>query len=344
MNPPAAIKITTTTVMRLHSELEDSSSITSEETVMACTGITAGTDSRDADAKPSATLLSILSTHFVQPILAAGADLQAYMGCGSETSDADEEHEQNPGRRSSYASQNLADRYQDGPVQDNREISANRNSDATCVDMHAQLTSYDPCLQHFLFPTPALRERTTNDPRLAPFWCNVTPERPLPLEPATSPVSINDLRHRCPRMPIIIIELPWGGFSFMAPIDFDQYVDEGDVFQLQGKLIGWWRMMEFQWEREGWAFVFVQDESRHVQAQITIPRACVRMKGPIPRIQHEANLIADRRMTQRQRMHAERQARQTPPPLPSTPVGSTTLSTPVIWHEDVEGMFVMDVE
>ncbi|KAJ6449005.1 hypothetical protein C8R45DRAFT_947650 [Mycena sanguinolenta] len=219
---------------------------------MACTGITAGTDSRDADAKP---------------ILAAGADLQAYMGCGSETSDPDEEHEQNLGCSSSYASQNLADRYQDGPAQDNREISANRNSDATCVDMHAQLTSYNPCLQHFLFPMPTLRERTTNDPRLAPFWCNVTPESPLPLEPATSLVSISDLRHRCPRMPIIIIELPWGGFSFMAPIDFDQF-DEGDVFQLQGKLIGWWRMMKFQWEREGWAFVFVQDESRHVQAQI----------------------------------------------------------------------------
>ncbi|KAJ6450416.1 hypothetical protein C8R45DRAFT_946843 [Mycena sanguinolenta] len=265
MNPPAAVKITTTTVMCLHSELEDSSSIASQETIMACTGISAGTDSRDADVKP---------------ILAAGADLQAYMGCGSETSDPDEEHKQNIGRSSPYTSQNLANRYLNGPAQENREISANCNSDATCIDMHTQLTSYDPCFQHFLLPTPTLRESTTNNPCLAPFWCNVTPERPLPLEPATSP--------------------------------------------LQGKLIDWWCMMEFQWEREGWAFVL--------------------MKGPIPRIQHEANLIADHRMTQRQQMHAEHQACQTLPPPPSTPVGSTALSTPVIWHEDVEGMFVMDVE
>ena len=288
------------------------------------------------------------------------------MGCGSDLSapDPEDEHEQsfthsvselgtcvgsNDGHPDSpdihdHASQNMNGRHHDEPVQENPDMSAIRNSDTTCLDTNTQLTSYDPYLQHLLFPTPALRERTTNDPRLAPFWRNITPERPLPLEPAISPISTTDLRHRCPRMPVTVIELPWGGFSFMAPIDFDQYVDDDNVFQLQGQLIGWWRMMQFKWERGGWAFVFVRDESRLVQAQIAIPRACVRMEGPVPKMQYEANLIADRRMTQRQRTHAENQARQMPPPPPPTPVGAAKFSTPLVWNEDVEGMFVMDDE
>ena len=206
------------------------------------------------------------------------------------------------------------------------------------------MVPYDPYLQQLLFPTATLKEHTAHDLRLAPIWCNVSPERPMPLEPMISPISTTDIRHRCPRMPIMVIELPWGGFSFMAPIDFNQYVEDGDVFQLQGKLIGWWRMAKFKWEREGWAFVFAPDESRHVQAQIAIPRACVRMEGPDPKIQQEANFFADRRMAQRQRVRAENEARQAPLPLPPMPVGARALSTPLIWDENTEGMFVMDEE
>ncbi|KAJ6455879.1 hypothetical protein C8R45DRAFT_1111378 [Mycena sanguinolenta] len=340
MNPPAAIKITTTTVMRPCSTFEDNESITSNETIRVCTGIASGTESSN-DVKPPATFLSALFAQFLQPLFVTGAELQSYLGCG-EVNDEDNEISITPTihvHAPDDATDTTSTTYK-GSVHDTTSTPTIRNSDTTCLDVDTRLATYDPCLQHLLFPSPALKERIIDNHCLPPFWCNVTPERPQPLTPASSLVTVTDRPH----MSVTVIELPWGGFSFTTTADFDQYVEEDDVFQLKGKLLGWWRMVQFKWERGGWAFVFIQDESRHVQGQIAIPRNLVRMKGPVPRIQREADLIADRRLAHRQKMRAEQEARPTPPPPPPTPVGAARFSTPLIWEGDVEGMFVMDDE
>ncbi|KAJ6451435.1 hypothetical protein C8R45DRAFT_946227 [Mycena sanguinolenta] len=102
-----------------------------------------------------------------------------------------------------------------------------------------------------------------------------------------------------------------------------------DVFWLQGKLLSWWCVMQFHWERRGWAYVLMH-ESRHAQVIIAIPRRRIRMCGPVPRIQYEANLNADCGMDQHRRIC------QLPPM--STGAGTAVPSAPLAWNKDTEGM------
>ncbi|KAJ6513488.1 hypothetical protein C8R45DRAFT_921116 [Mycena sanguinolenta] len=187
---------------------------------------------------------------------------------------------------------------------------------------------YDTHQQQLLSPSP----ETSLTACTTPFWCRVTSERPLPLEPMPSPINVTDLCHQYPSMMVEIVDLPWDGVVLRTCVD--QYVRKGDVFQLQGKPLGWWHTMQFQWERGGWAYVLMQDESRHAQVIIAIPRRRIWMHGPDPRIQYEANLNADCGMDRRRRI------RQFPPM--STGAGAAVSPALPAWNEDTEGMFVMD--
>ncbi|KAJ6458998.1 hypothetical protein C8R45DRAFT_1109705 [Mycena sanguinolenta] len=266
----------------------DNRSITSVETIRPCAGVSTGPDNHADKPTPTTPLLWIFHSYFLKPILAAGAELRSLIGCG------------------------------------HKHIASDYGGDYDQHPTTTTTTAYEAHQQQLWFPSPdtSLTACTT------PFWCRVTSERPLPLEPMPSPINVTDLRHQYPRMMVEIVDLPWGGVVFRTRVD--EYVRKGDVFQLQGKLLGWWRAMQFQWERGGWAYVLMQDESRHAQVIIAIPHRRIRMHGPVPRIQYEANLNADCGMDRRRRIP------QLPPT--STGAGATVPSALPVWNEDTEGI------
>ncbi|KAJ6485980.1 hypothetical protein C8R45DRAFT_931003 [Mycena sanguinolenta] len=266
----------------------DNRSITSVETIRPCAGVSTGPDNDADKPTPTTPLLWIFHSYFLKPILAAGAELRSLIGCG------------------------------------HKHIASDYGGDYDQHPTTTTTTAYEAHQQQLWFPSPdtSLTACTT------PFWCRVTSERPLPLEPMPSPINVTDLRHQYPCMMVEIVDLPWGGVVFRTRVD--EYVRKGDVFQLQGKLLGWWRAMQFQWERGGWAYVLMQDESRHAQVIIAIPHRRIRMHGPVPRIQYEANLNADCGMDRRRRV------RQLPPT--STGAGAPVPSALPVWNEDTEGI------
>ncbi|KAF8139482.1 hypothetical protein K438DRAFT_1946741 [Mycena galopus ATCC 62051] len=153
------------------------------------------------------------------------------------------------------------------------------------------------------------------------FIHHITPERPQPLQPISTRITVHDFRHQDNRMTITVEVLPWGGHSFAAPFDYEHPVFEGKVLRFRGDLQGHWTVKEFIWERGGRAFLRVDEEDMDYRATIGFPRACVHMQGPDPEVNRVRNWHADQRMARRHNDHLDKQIFHGPPPPPPLPEG-----------------------
>ncbi|KAF8196819.1 hypothetical protein K438DRAFT_745007 [Mycena galopus ATCC 62051] len=218
------------------------------------------------------------------------------------------------------------------PAVAEKELAPLRNSDATTYDtetpiiipLHAPRPhlAYDPAaLEDSAKNNEEKNRKTSILLRGNLFIHHITPERPQPLQPISTRITVHDFRHQDNRMTITVEVLPWGGYSFAAPFDYEHPVFEGKVLRFRGDLRGHWTVKEFIWERGGRAFLRVDEEDMDYRATIGFPRACVHMQGPDPEVNHVGNWHADQRMARRHNNHLDKWIFHGPPPPPPLPEG-----------------------
>ncbi|KAJ6492183.1 hypothetical protein C8R45DRAFT_1096211 [Mycena sanguinolenta] len=276
MDPAARIRVTTTTT----EDIINRSSIASDETVIACAGIAMGTDDV-AIEQPSPTLFTIGTAFVLKSLRQAGDTLWAMLCVG-------------PRPRSS----------------NNVVRVATIESSPTPSDCAAMLPpQYELDTVLDIGPN-TFKERPTSALHLTRMFRDVSPLRPLPLDPALSLETTKDLRHNNRPVDIQTVFQPWQSHTYMAPIKYDQCVELNSEMRFYDELEGNWTAKGVVWKREGITFVLCEDEERSLRAQVGFPSECVCMGEPNPEVNDTANMFADRRLAQ---------ILNGPPPPPPTP-------------------------
>ncbi|KAF8139478.1 hypothetical protein K438DRAFT_1995937 [Mycena galopus ATCC 62051] len=290
MDPPAAITITTAQETRT-AECSDSESVQSNETMVTYSHVTTGTEAPKEMPLPTNPVHRLIDWCRLRP---DDPDTAACNVSYPTKNPSDFQPSKGPILPSFVNLSTISAGM--GVTEDKKsetnlaaakkELAPLRNSDATTYDTGnpTVIPLHAPC-PHLAYDPAALEDSAKNNEeknqkssillRSNLFIHHITPERPQPLQPISTWITVHDFCHQDNRMTITVEVLPWGGYSFAAPFDYEHPIFEGKVLRFRGDLRGHWTVKEFIWERGGQAFLRVDEEDMDYRATIGFPRACV---------------------------------------------------------------------